>query len=121
MAKFEYTDEQRSEMIRDYVACGTATTPEAEAARAEVVESWGAKTGGVRSVRGVLSRANVYVAKVAKAKDGKPAVRKEVLVNRIVELTEGNSHRMASLVNATKDALQDLVDYLEATAEVDDD
>lgn len=109
MAGFNYTDEQRASVIAGY-------DPEAsQAARDAYVQRTADELGAsVPSVRGVLSRAEVYVAKVTVGKDGKPAVRKESLVKFIRIMLGAQDGELDSFVNATKADLQVMADRLNA-------
>ena len=95
-----YTKEQEAQMIAEYKLEPTRST-------VDVIAKDLGKT--VKSVIAKLVTLKVYVKAVKVAKNGKPTIRKGDLVSQI------NSHygfEMPSLVKATKDDLQHLVDNL---------
>ena len=95
-----YTKEQEASMIAEYKMNPTRATVDV------IAEDLG-KT--VKSVIAKLVTLKVYVKAVKTTKTGKPVIRKTALVEKI------NSHfgfEMPSLVKATKDDLQNMVDNL---------
>jgi len=95
-----YTKEQEAQMIAEYKLEPTRST-------VDVIAKDLGKT--VKSVIAKLVTLKVYVKAVKVAKNGKPTIRKGDLVAKI------NSHygfEMPSLVKATKQDLQHLVDNL---------
>ena len=95
-----YTKEQEAQMIAEYKLEPTRST-------VDVIAKDLGKT--VKSVIAKLVTLKVYVKAVKVAKNGKPTIRKGDLVSQI------NSHygfEMPSLVKATKQDLQHLVDNL---------
>jgi len=95
-----YTKDQEASMIAEYKMNPTRATVDV------IAEDLG-KT--VKSVIAKLVTLKVYVKAVKTTKTGKPVIRKTALVEKI------NSHfgfEMPSLVKATKDDLQNMVDNL---------
>lgn len=109
MAKTEnvYTAEVVQEMVAAYTAVPTDSDHEAE--RDAVVMMLAQKYGKKpQSVRQKLVRENVYVAKVQKGKDGKPAETKKVVASEIAKFAGLNVVEEESLLNAGKPALQSI-------------
>ena len=95
-----YTKEQEASMIAEYKMNPTRATVDV------IAEDLGKS---VKSVIAKLVTLKVYVKAVKTTKTGKPVIRKTALVEKI------NSHfgfEMPSLVKATKDDLQNMVDNL---------
>ena len=95
-----YTKEQEASMIAEYKMNPTRATVDV------IAEDLGKS---VKSVIAKLVTLKVYVKAVKTTKTGKPVIRKTALVEKI------NSHfgfEMPSLVKATKQDLQNMVDNL---------
>ena len=95
-----YSKEQEASMIAEYKMNPTRATVDV------IAEDLGKS---VKSVIAKLVTLKVYVKAVKTAKTGKPVTSKKDLVSKI------NSHfgfEMPSLVKATKDDLQNMVDNL---------
>jgi len=95
-----YTKEQEAKMMADYSLEPTRSTVE------ELSKEMGKS---VKSIIAKLVTLKVYVKAVKVTKSGKPVVRKSELVSKI------NAHfgfDMPSLVKATKNDLQNMVDNL---------
>jgi len=95
-----YTKEQEASMIAEYKMNPTRATVDV------IAEDLGKS---VKSVIAKLVTLKVYVKAVKVAKTGKPVIRKTALVEKI------NAHfgfAMPSLVKATKQDLQNMVDNL---------
>ena len=95
-----YTKDQEASMIAEYKMNPTRATVDV------IAEDLGKS---VKSVIAKLVTLKVYVKAVKTTKTGKPVIRKTALVEKI------NSHfgfEMPSLVKATKDDLQNMVDNL---------
>ena len=95
-----YTKEQEASMIAEYKMNPTRATVDV------IAEDLGKS---VKSVISKLCTLGVYVKAVKVAKTGKPVIRKTALVEKI------NAHfgfAMPSLVKATKQDLQNMVDNL---------
>ena len=95
-----YTKDQEASMIAEYKMNPTRATVDV------IAEDLGKS---VKSVISKLCTLGVYVKAVKVAKTGKPVIRKTALVEKI------NAHfgfAMPSLVKATKQDLQNMVDNL---------
>ena len=98
-----YTQAQTDMMVSKYI--GVAS--ESDAVRDAVVQEIANELGkNVRSVRAKLSRENVYVAKIPKAKDGSTIVRKEQLA-RI--LSDQVGFNLESAISMTKNDLKRII------------
>jgi hypothetical protein len=117
-----YTQAQTDMMVARYIAVAS----EPEATRDAVVQEIAIELKkNVRSVRAKLSRENVYVAKVPKAKDGSTVIRKDQLA-RI--LSDQVGFPLDSAVSMTKNDLKrviicirDLREQLAVFTEVEDE
>ena len=95
-----YTNEMTDEIVASYKVADT------EDARASVVEAMANKFGKTtRSIVAKLSREGVYVAKTAKTKTGAKVQTKAAMVDEIAVALGAGRDDLASLENASKDAL----------------
>ena len=102
-----YTEEQTKIMRRMYIDVSS----ESEARRAEVVQEIATMFNkSPASVRAKLSRENVYIAKKPVAKDGNPAMSKDVLAG-ILSISAGVPLVSAEKLN--KDDLKRLINAFE--------
>ena len=102
-----YTDAQRDELVQGYIEVSS----DSEAVRNAYVDQMAAKFGkSARSIRAKLSRENVYIAKTPVAKDGQPAIRKDVLAG-ILSISAGVPLVSAEKLN--KDDLKRLINAFE--------
>lgn len=110
-----YTEEVTNELVAGYLEVAT----ESEEVRNAFVTEAAARYGkSVRSIRAKLSRENVYVAKTPVAKDGEPAVKKEVLAAELATVT---GIPLVSAEKLNKTDLKALIAFAKAaTAEEDE-
>lgn len=91
-----YTPEQTTEMVAEYVANPTA----------ETVDMLAAKLGKtVRSITAKLSREKVYKAKEYTAKNGEKPVKKDELADKLSSMFGLTEAEADSLTKANKTAL----------------
>ena len=95
-----YTPEQTTKMVADYLAGVT-------------VESIATELGkSVRSIVAKLSREKAYVAKTYKTKTGETVVKKDAIADRLTELADLTEAEADSLTKANKTALLKIVALL---------
>lgn len=110
-----YTEEVTNELVAGYIA----VAGESEDVRNAFVAEAAAKYGkSVRSIRAKLSRENVYIAKTPVAKDGNPAVKKEVLA-AMLETSAGVPLVSAEKMN--KEDIKKLIAVIDELREQADD
>jgi hypothetical protein len=95
-----YTPEQTTKMVADYLAGATAET---------IAENLG-KT--VRSVVAKLSREGVYKAKTYVSKTGAPVVKKDAHADAIGAILKLSENEIESLTKANKTALEKIFSAL---------
>jgi hypothetical protein len=95
-----YTPEQTTKMVADYVAGVTVET---------IAETLG-KT--VRSVVAKLSREKVYKAKTYVSKTGEPVIKKDAHADAIGAILKLNENDVESLTKANKNALKAIFEAL---------
>jgi len=110
-----YTAEQEAVMVEMYGAVIDKSDAERDAVVQELANMYGRK---VRSVRAKLSNMKLYRAKTPVAKDGEPAVRKDVLANELVKVA---GVPLTSAENLTKVDIKALIQVIkEARGESDE-
>ena len=98
--KVNYTPEQTSALVADYVACET------QDARVDCVEQWAELLGKTpASIRAKLVTENVYVAKAYKTKQGTKPESKAAIVDAIARILGVNVETVESLEKANKTSL----------------
>jgi transposase-like protein len=98
-----YTEEQRLQMVQDYVENPSRETVEALAEKYN-------KT--LKSIIGKLSREGVYQRQSYKTKTGEDPVTKEELVSEIATGLEIDLERLPGLEKAPKQTLKNLLEAL---------
>ena len=98
-----YTVEQTTKMVADYVANPSMDTV------GVIAKSLG-KT--VKSVIAKLSREKVYIAKVRTTKNGEPIVKKDEFATEIADMLGMNENDADSLTKANKTALKLIADFI---------
>jgi len=97
-----YTPEQTTKMVADYVAGVTV-----EALATELGKS-------VRSIVAKLSREKVYKAKTYVSKTGEAVIKKDEVADYIAQALGLNEADADSLTKANKNALKAIADFIKA-------
>lgn len=95
-----YTPEQTTKMVADYLAGATAETIATELGKT------------VRSVVAKLSREGVYKAKTYVSKTGAPVVKKDAHADAIGAILKMSENEIESLTKANKTALEKIFSAL---------
>lgn len=95
-----YTPEQTTKMVADYVAGVTVETIATELGKT------------ARSIIAKLSREKVYTAKVYKTKTGETVVKKDELADKIGAMLGATEPEMESLTKVNKTMLKKILDAL---------